>query len=100
MNELDAVRLNFSPESLVALDVILAFVLFGVALDMRVADFKGILTSPRGTLIGLLAHSVLLPAVAFALTMVLRPTPSMVPSPPTTRHRPHWRPMASMSMAA
>ena len=77
MNELDAVRLHFSPESLVALDVILAFVLFGVALDMRVADFKGILTSPRGTLIGLLAHSVLLPAVAFALTMILRPAPSI-----------------------
>jgi bile acid:Na+ symporter, BASS family len=77
MNELDAVRLNFSPGSLIALDVILAFVLFGVALDMRVADFKGILTSPRGTLIGLLAHSVLLPAVAFALTMVLQPTPSI-----------------------
>jgi BASS family bile acid:Na+ symporter len=77
MNEIDAVRLNFSPESLVVLDVILAFVLFGVALDIRVADFKGIVTAPRGTLIGLLAHSVLLPAVAFALTMVLRPAPSI-----------------------
>jgi len=77
MNELDAVRLNFSPESLVALDVILAFVLFGVALDMRVQDFKGILTAPRGTLIGLLAHSVLLPAVAWGLTMLLRPSPSI-----------------------
>ena len=77
MNEIDAVRLNFSPESLVALDVILAFVLFGVALDMRVQDFKGILTAPRGTLIGLLAHSVLLPAVAWALTMVLKPSPSI-----------------------
>ncbi|HEX9208842.1 MAG TPA: bile acid:sodium symporter family protein [Steroidobacteraceae bacterium] len=77
MNELDAVRLNFSPESLVALDVILAFVLFGVALDMRVQDFKGILTAPRGTLIGLLAHSVLLPAVAWGLTMVLQPGPSI-----------------------
>jgi Predicted Na+-dependent transporter len=77
MNELDAVRLHFSPESLAALDVILAFVLFGVALDMRVQDFKGILTSPRGTLIGLFAHSVLLPAVAWGLTMVLRPSPSI-----------------------
>ena len=38
MTELDAVRLNFSPESLVALDVILALVLFGVALDIRPAD--------------------------------------------------------------
>ena len=77
MSELDAVRLNFSPGSLVALDVILAFVLFGVALDIRVADFKGILTSPRGTVIGLFAHSVLLPAVAWALTMVLKPEPSI-----------------------
>jgi BASS family bile acid:Na+ symporter len=77
MIEIDAVRLNFTPESLIALDVILAFVLFGVALDIRVADFKGIATAPRGTLIGLLAHSVLLPAVAWALTMVLKPAPSI-----------------------
>jgi BASS family bile acid:Na+ symporter len=77
MNEIDAVRLNFSPESLVVLDLILAFVLFGVALDIKVADFKGIVTAPRGTLIGLLAHSVLLPAVAFALTMILQPAPSI-----------------------
>jgi BASS family bile acid:Na+ symporter len=77
MTELDAVRLNFSPESLIALDVILAFVLFGVALDMKVGDFKGIVTAPRGTLIGLFAHSVLLPAVAFVLTMLLKPAPSI-----------------------
>jgi BASS family bile acid:Na+ symporter len=44
---------------------------------MRVQDFRGIVTAPRGTLIGLLAHSVLLPAVAFALTMLLRPEPSI-----------------------
>ena len=77
MTEIDAVRLNFSPESLVALDLILAFVLFGVALDIKVADFRRIVTAPRGTVIGLLAHSVLLPAVAWALTMVLKPEPSI-----------------------
>jgi BASS family bile acid:Na+ symporter len=74
---IDAVRLHFSPESLVALDVILAFVLFGVALDIRVADFRRIITAPRGTVIGLVAHSLLLPAVAWLLTMVLRPEPSI-----------------------
>jgi len=77
VTEIDAVRLNFSPESLVALDLILAFVLFGVALDIKVADFRRIVTAPRGTVIGLLAHSVLLPAVAWALTMVLKPEPSI-----------------------
>ena len=77
MNELDAVRLNFSPESLVALNVILAFVMFGVALDMKLADFKGITSAPRAVLIGMLAQFVLLPATAWALTMVLRPQPSI-----------------------
>lgn len=77
MNAIDAVRLHFTPGSLVALDLILAFVLFGVALDMRLEDFKGIATAPRGTLIGLAAHSLLLPAVAYLLTIALRPAPSI-----------------------
>jgi BASS family bile acid:Na+ symporter len=77
MNAIDAVHLHFTPGSLIALDAILAFVLFGVALDMRVEDFKGIISAPRGTLIGLAAHSLLLPAVAFLLTILLRPAPSI-----------------------
>jgi BASS family bile acid:Na+ symporter len=77
MNEIDTIRLHFTPGSLVALDMILAFVLFGVALDMKVEDFKRIVTAPRGTLIGLAAHSLLLPALAFAITMVLKPAPSI-----------------------
>ena len=77
MTSIDAVRLTFTPESLIALDLILAFVLFGVALDMRVEDFRGIVSAPRGTVIGIVAHSLLLPALAFALTMLLEPAPSI-----------------------
>ena len=77
MIEIDAVRLNFSPESLVALNFILAFVMFGVALDMKPADFKGITAAPRAVLIGMVAQFLLLPAAAWALTMVLRPQPSI-----------------------
>ncbi|MGB5102381.1 MAG: bile acid:sodium symporter family protein [Steroidobacteraceae bacterium] len=77
MTEIDAVRLNFSPESLVALNVILALVMFGVALDMKLEDFKGIGAAPRAVLIGLAAQFVLLPAIAWALTMVLKPQPSI-----------------------
>jgi len=51
MNEIDAVRLNFKPESLVALNFILAFVMFGVALDMKPEDFRGITAAPRAVLI-------------------------------------------------
>jgi len=77
MTEIDAVRLNFSPESLVALNVILAFVMFGVALDMKLEDFKGVAAAPRAVLIGMLAQFLLLPATAWALTMVLEPQPSI-----------------------
>ena len=77
MNDIDAIRLHFTPESLIALDVVLAFVLFGVALDMKVEDFKGIVSAPKGTIIGLAAHSLVLPAVAFLLTILLKPAPSI-----------------------
>jgi BASS family bile acid:Na+ symporter len=77
MTELDAVRLNFSPESLVALNFILAFVMFGVALDMKWSDFRGITAAPRAVLIGMASQFLLLPAAAWALTMLLRPQPSI-----------------------
>jgi BASS family bile acid:Na+ symporter len=77
MTELDAVRLNFSPESLVALNFVLAFVMFGVALDMKAADFRGVTAAPRAVLIGMTAQFLLLPAAAWALTMLLRPQPSI-----------------------
>jgi BASS family bile acid:Na+ symporter len=77
MTELDAVRLNFSPESLVALNFILAFVMFGIALDMKWADYRGITAAPRAVLIGMASQFLLLPAAAWALTMALRPQPSI-----------------------
>mgnify|MGYP001827302105 FL=1 len=77
MNELDAVRLNFSPESLIALNVILAFVMFGVALDMRFSDFKGVTSAPRAVVIALLCQFFLLPATAWAMGMLLEPQPSI-----------------------
>ena len=77
MHEIDLVRLNFSPASLVALNFILAFVLFGVALDMKFEDFKGIKAAPLATLIGLLGQFVMLPAVAYLLVLWLEPAPSI-----------------------
>ncbi len=75
--DIDAVRLNFNPASLVALNAILAFVLFGVALDMKVSDFTGIRHAPRATLIGLIGQFLLLPAAAYLLGRWLHPAPSI-----------------------
>ncbi|MCC7058878.1 MAG: bile acid:sodium symporter family protein [Burkholderiaceae bacterium] len=77
MSEIDLVRLNFSPQSLTALNIVLALVLFGVALDMKPSDFKGIASAPRATIIGMLGQFLMLPAIAWLLVLLLEPAPSI-----------------------
>lgn len=77
MEAVDHVRLNFNQTSLQALSVVLGLVMFGVALDLTVADFRRVLREPRGPVVGLLAQFLVLPAVSFGLTLLLRPPPSV-----------------------
>ncbi|MDP2132525.1 MAG: bile acid:sodium symporter family protein [Sulfuritalea sp.] len=77
MNEIDLVRLNFNPQSLWALNAIIGLVMFGVALDLKVEDFKAVLTMPKPVLIGIVGQFVLLPAFTFLLIMVIKPAPSI-----------------------
>ena len=77
MNEIDLVRLNFNPQSLWALNFIIGLVMFGVALDLKVSDFKAVLTTPKPVLIGLAGQFVLLPAFTFLLVLAIKPAPSI-----------------------
>src|SRR3990167_6845397 len=77
MNEMDLVRLNFNPQSLWALNFIIGLVMFGVALDLKVADFKAVLTMPKPVLIGLAGQFLLLPAFTFLLVLAIKPAPSI-----------------------
>lgn len=77
MSEIDLVRLNFSPQSLWVLNFIIGLVMFGVALDLRVADFRAALATPKPVLIGLIGQFVLLPAFTFLLVLAIRPAPSI-----------------------
>ncbi|NOZ00797.1 MAG: bile acid:sodium symporter family protein [Deltaproteobacteria bacterium] len=74
---LDQIHLNFNPSSLLALNAIIGLMMFGMALDIRVADFVRILKTPKGPAIGLLAQFIFLPALTFVLTLVIRPAPSI-----------------------
>ena len=77
MSEMDAVRLNFNPQSLWALNAIIGLVMFGVALELKPRDFKGVLVTPKPVLIGLAAQFLLLPAFTFLLVLLIRPAPSI-----------------------
>lgn len=77
MTEIDLVRLNFNPGSLWALNAIIGLVMFGIALDLKVADFKAVLTMPKPVIIGLVGQFVLLPAFTFLLVLLIKPAPSI-----------------------
>jgi len=74
---LDQFQLNFNPESLKLLNLIIGLIMFGVALDLKVDDFKRITASPIPPLIGLVGQFILLPALSFLWTLILKPPPSI-----------------------
>ena len=74
---LDHVRLNFSPAGLLFLNIALAFVMFGVALDIRVEHFTNLLKRPKPAILGFISQTFLLPAFTFLLVILLNPTPTI-----------------------
>ena len=77
MDPVDTVQLNFNPTTLTLLNVLIGFIMFGVALDIRADDFRRIVRDPRGPAIGLVAQFLLLPALTFVLVGIIRPSPSV-----------------------
>lgn len=74
---LDTVQINFNPDSFVLLNALLALMMFGASLSVRVDDFKLLIRSPKAPLIGLFSQFLLLPMVTFGITQVLDIAPSM-----------------------
>ena len=77
MDPVDSVQLNFNEATLTLLNVLIGFIMFGVALEIRVDDFRRIARDPQGPLIGLAAQFFLLPALTFVLVTILNPAPSI-----------------------
>lgn len=77
MDAIDNIRLNFNPESLLLLNVILGIVMFGIALDLKLADFKLIFDLPKSIIVGLFGQFLLLPAVTYLLVTIIKPAPGI-----------------------
>ncbi len=74
---LDQVRLNFSPQGLLVINAAIGIMMLGVALDLKLDDFKRIFVKPKAPAVGLAAQFILLPAFTFLLTLIIRPAPSI-----------------------
>jgi bile acid:Na+ symporter, BASS family len=74
---LDHVRLNFSPTGLLALNIVIAFVMFGVALDIKLQHFRDVIMKPKSAITGVISQFFLLPLVTFGFILILNPTPTV-----------------------
>jgi BASS family bile acid:Na+ symporter len=74
---LDHVRLNFSTSGLLFLNIALAFIMFGVALDIKIEHFEDIIKKPKSAIVGFISQTFLLPAFTFLLVLLLNPTPTV-----------------------
>ncbi|MBN2637737.1 MAG: bile acid:sodium symporter family protein [Bacteroidales bacterium] len=72
LEALDHVRLNFSPASLHILNLTLAFVMFGVALDIKIQHFKDIFFKPKSAIVGVFSQFIALPFFTFLLVVLLK----------------------------
>ena len=74
---LDGIRLNFNADGLMLLNISLAFIMFGVALGLRVENFKKVVLNPKPAVVGVLSQFVLMPAMTFLLILLIKPSASV-----------------------
>lgn len=79
LETLDHIRLNFSPESLHMLNIALAFIMFGVALEIKVEHFRKLFSAPMSALVGFASQFLVLPLITFLFTLIIKDyiTPTM-----------------------
>ena len=77
MAPIDQVHLSFNPQTLTLLNAVLGLVMFGVALELRVEDFRIALRTPKALALGLFGHHILFPAMTYVLILILRPEPGI-----------------------
>ena len=77
LSSIDHIRLNFSEGGLLYMNITLAAIMFGVALEIRVDNFRRLLLNPRSALLGIFSQFLLLPALTFGLVILLNPPASI-----------------------
>lgn len=74
---LDSITLNFSQGGLLFMNITLAFIMFGVALEINLKNFRDIIKKPKSVIIGFVSQFFLLPFVTFLFVIILRPSPAV-----------------------
>lgn len=74
---IDALQLNLGTGGLMVMNVSLFFIMFGVALELTIQDFKDLLKNPKSTISGVVSQFLYLPFITWLLIVLLKPHPSI-----------------------
>jgi len=74
LDVLDNIRLNFSEAGIHTLNIALAFIMFGIALDINFSHFRLVLSKPKSVITGFVTQFILLPVFTFLLVITLNLT--------------------------
>ena len=69
---LDAIDVNMNKTGMDIINIVLAFVMFGVALGIKPSSFLDIVRKPKSMIVGIICQIVLLPALTFLLTITFK----------------------------
>ena len=75
--DIDSVTLNTSDGMLILLSAVIAVIMFGIALEMKVDDFRAVAHMPKAMAVGVAAQFICLPAITYLLTIALNFRPSI-----------------------
>ncbi len=76
-DEIDGIQLNFSSDNMLLLNLLLAFLMFGIALDLKTTHFKELFKYPKKSLVGIASQYLVLPFITYLIVLVMRPCPSI-----------------------
>ena len=69
---IDAIDVNMNKTGMDIINIVLAFVMFGVALGIRPSSFLDIVRKPKSMVVGIICQIILLPALPFLLTIIFK----------------------------
>lgn len=77
LSVLDQYKLNFDAGGLHVLNVSLAIIMFGIALSIKVSNFKQIVKKPKAFILGVISQFLILPAITYLLIIIIKPSESV-----------------------
>lgn len=73
LEALNSVTINFGESGMTIVNIILAFVMFGVALGIKPHTFKDVFKNPKSVIVGVLLQWIGLPLITFIICLILNP---------------------------